>query len=82
MLLRTFFLNHSFAQICAGGTEGQDTCSGDSGGPLVKPATGGLPYQQVGIVSFGLAVCGTNNTPAVYTNVKEYKRWIVDSLLP
>ncbi|XP_018023883.1 phenoloxidase-activating factor 1 isoform X2 [Hyalella azteca] len=66
-------------QICAGGIQGQDTCSGDSGGPVLKR---GPPFLQVGVVSFGLAVCGTNNTPAVYTSVHEYRQWILDNLRP
>ncbi|KAF2359566.1 Serine proteases trypsin domain [Trinorchestia longiramus] len=69
-------------QLCAGGVVGQDTCSGDSGGPLVRSGQRGPPYQQVGVVSFGLAVCGTNNTPAVYTSVPDYRTWIVNSLRP
>uniref|UniRef100_A0A6A7G109 CLIP domain-containing serine protease n=2 Tax=Hirondellea gigas TaxID=1518452 RepID=A0A6A7G109_9CRUS len=69
-------------QICAGGRKGEDTCSGDSGGPLVKAGSGGPPYLQVGVVSFGLSVCGTNNTPAVYTSVVDYRQWIVDNLKP
>ena len=68
-------------QICAGGVAGEDTCTGDSGGPLVKKGPTGPPYQQVGIVSFGLANCGTN-APAVYTNVVEYRDWILRTIRP
>lgn len=70
-------------QICAGGMAGRDTCAGDSGGPLiVGSSSGSAPYIQVGIVSFGMAVCGKNDTPAVYTDVRLYRDWILQNLTP
>lgn len=71
---RTFNLHPSF--ICAGGKEGEDSCSGDGGGPLICPIEGTEDkYHQVGIVSWGIG-CGTNKIPGAYVDVAKYKTWI------
>lgn len=64
----------SEGQICAGGTEGMDTCKGDAGSPLVYVNEG--RSELIGIVSFGLKKCGQKNIPAIYTNVYQYLDWI------
>lgn len=53
------------------------TCQGDSGGPLVWNNNG--IKTQVGIVSFGPAVCGdeTLASQSVFTDVSQYKDWII-----
>lgn len=66
-------------QICTKGAsfDGSNlvtaTCQGDSGGPLVWNGV------QIGIVSFGPAVCGDENLAAqsVFTDVSQYKDWII-----
>lgn len=66
-------------QICTEGKpiSGSDlvtaTCQGDSGGPLVWNEI------QIGIVSFGPAVCGDETLAAqsVFTDVSQYKDWIL-----
>lgn len=50
----------------------ESACSGDSGGPLVNNATNTL----VGITSWGISPCGTQDAPTVYTNVCSYLDWI------
>ncbi|KDR08623.1 tryptase isoform X3 [Zootermopsis nevadensis] len=73
-----FKLHESF--ICAGGSEGKDTCKGDGGGPLVCPsADDPTRYQQVGIVAWGIG-CGENNTPGVYANVALFRDWIDEQI--
>jgi len=67
-------------QMCAGGARGQDSCSGDSGGPLMATTRFGPPYHVVGVVSFGVTRCGTENVPGVYTRVTEYLNWIMDNM--
>ncbi|XP_043285484.1 melanization protease 1-like [Venturia canescens] len=69
-------------QICAGGLNGQDSCSGDSGGPLQAPAVyNGQPrYVLYGVVSFGPHGCGVEGYPGVYTSVAHYVRWILDTI--
>lgn len=66
-------------QICAGGEAGRDTCRGDSGGPLMQM------YRNVnylvGIVSYGVIQCGTENQPGVYTNVEKYLSWIEEVMI-
>lgn len=70
-------------QICAKGNsfDGSNlvtaTCQGDSGGPLVW-LDGGIK-KQIGIVSFGPAVCGDDTLAAqsVFTDVSQYKDWIL-----
>jgi len=74
------------SQICAGGNEGEDSCSGDSGsGLMLESMETGRPYDprwiQVGIVSFGPWRCASRGVPAVYTNVTAYLPWILDSAL-
>ncbi|XP_071441700.1 serine protease snk-like [Hetaerina americana] len=62
--------------ICAGYLAGgKDTCQGDSGGPLQIPFKNACMYEIWGITSFG-KICGTANSPAVYTRVSEYVPWI------
>jgi len=48
-------------------------CFGDSGGPIFVQLTNGVDIQ-VGIVSYGSAVCGA--LPTVYTRVQMYSGWI------
>lgn len=71
-------------QLCVGGRIGEDSCSGDSGGPLVSAqhsrSLGGPHYFQFGIVSVGSKDCGESPTPALYTNVRFYLRWIVNQM--
>ncbi|KFB35197.1 serine protease 14 [Anopheles sinensis] len=61
-------------QMCVGGMDRKDTCTGDSGGPLMR-MLGGVWYQ-IGVGSFGSTNCGTDNFPAVYTDVSKYVDWI------
>ncbi|XP_053661802.1 phenoloxidase-activating factor 3-like [Anopheles marshallii] len=66
-------------QICAIGTNLTDNCVGDSGGPL-KTISVNERYVQYGIVSFGLATCGRQSAPGVYTKVESYIDWIMEHL--
>ncbi len=66
---RRFVLDDSF--ICAGGSEGVDTCKGDGGGPLMCPlADGSGNYVQVGIVAWGKG-CGQEGLPGVYASLAD-----------
>lgn len=58
--------------LCAG-QQGKDSCMGDSGGPMVRAQ--GSRYQQIGIVSWGIA-CGKEQFPGVYTRVGKMRQWI------
>ncbi|KAL7644135.1 UNVERIFIED_CONTAM: hypothetical protein RMT77_004959 [Armadillidium vulgare] len=70
-------------QLCIGGSEGGfDTCSGDSGAPLFMAGRDGPPFIEVGIASFGSFPCGLEGFPAVYTNVADYRDWIIKSMKP
>ncbi|XP_044574275.1 chymotrypsin-1 [Drosophila ananassae] len=64
-------------EVCARGPF-RGACSGDSGGPLVMRTDEGL--KQVGIVSYGLVVCGLFISPDVYTRVSTFTEWIVGHL--
>lgn len=48
---------------------------GDSGGPLVASTAEGDLYQ-VGVVSYGLIICGIFDVPDVYTRVSEFDQWL------
>ncbi|BFZ17280.1 hypothetical protein BsWGS_20319 [Bradybaena similaris] len=64
--------------FCAGGAHAHDSCQGDSGGPLVcRKENVTDEWYQGGIVSWGV-ICGTPNTPGVYTNLPLYVSWIND----
>nr|WP_245688435.1 trypsin-like serine protease [Vibrio sonorensis] len=71
----------SSKQICFDGVIGASslknaTCSGDSGGPVYQYV--GSQYIQIGLTSFGPAVCGNPSSPvvAVFTEVYDYIGWI------
>lgn len=73
-----FVLHHSF--ICAGGERGKDTCKGDGGSPLVCPIHNSPGrYSQAGIVSWGIG-CGEHETPGVYVNVAQFRKWIDEQM--
>ncbi|XP_046389011.1 serine protease snake-like [Ischnura elegans] len=71
-------------QICAGYLEGgKDTCEGDSGGPLqVRDKDDPCIIRIIGVTSFGAALCGMENTAALYTNVASYISWIESVVWP
>ena len=48
---------------------------GDSGGPLVQRNERN-EYELIGIVSWGVAPCGEDSLPSVYTRVSAYNEWI------
>lgn len=41
---------------------------------------GSLCFAQVGIVSFGIG-CGKAESPGVYTDVRQYRAWIAETIL-
>uniref|UniRef100_A0A1B0B3S7 Lectizyme n=1 Tax=Glossina palpalis gambiensis TaxID=67801 RepID=A0A1B0B3S7_9MUSC len=57
----------SDTEVCALERFGKGACNGDSGGPLVMQDGGKI--KQVGIVSYGTALCASSN-PDVYTRHK------------
>ncbi|XP_071546017.1 phenoloxidase-activating factor 1-like [Panulirus ornatus] len=69
-------------QLCLGGRAGQDSCRGDSGSPVVMAGPRGPPFMQIGIVSYGSAICGLEAFPSVYTSVSYYRDWIEKNLKP
>lgn len=64
--------NPNSTNFCAGTANNEDSCRGDSGGPIIVADTG----VQLGIVSWGSAVCATNGTYGVYTNISHFTNWI------
>ena len=70
--------------VCTKALEGQDSCNGDSGGPLMtsidNEKMSKKQWIQVGIVSWGLNKCGVKGIPGVYTNVKDYLKWVLDNM--
>ena len=75
-----YFSGVGETHICAGGSDGQDSCGGDSGGPLVdKVSNRNQPMTLYGLVSSGSRLCGTGK-PGVYTRVDRYLDWIKDNL--
>ncbi|XP_067619936.1 chymotrypsin-2-like [Eurosta solidaginis] len=64
-------------EICALEKFGKGACNGDSGGPLVME--NGDNLRQVGIVSYGTALCASNS-PDVYTRVSMFDEWIKERL--
>ncbi|XP_072930085.1 venom protease-like [Epargyreus clarus] len=71
--------NENSTRFCAG-NEHKDSCRGDSGGPLILENfyRGLIRYVQFGIVSNGGAECG--RTPGIYTDVRKYMDWILDTI--
>uniref|UniRef100_A0A1B0G6R2 Lectizyme n=1 Tax=Glossina morsitans morsitans TaxID=37546 RepID=A0A1B0G6R2_GLOMM len=67
-------------EICAEGFPFKGACLGDSGGPLVMSTRHGT--QQVGIVSYGLFICGVFDVPDVYTRVSEFNLWLRERMSP
>lgn len=77
-------INITETQICAGGEKGKDSCEGDSGGPLMYRYTteNEENWICIGVVSFGVGRCGSEQQPGVYTRVSEYLPWILDNIKP
>ncbi|CAG4931378.1 unnamed protein product [Parnassius apollo] len=69
-------------KLCAGEI-GRDSCRGDSGGPLMLEGhyNESDRYIQFGIVSYGPSQCGSN-TPGIYTDVRMFMKWILDTIKP
>jgi len=63
--------------ICTSTEGGRGACYGDSGGPLLVGNS--VPYQQVGIMSYGDIRCGTG-VPDCFTNLAAYEDWIRDAI--
>ena len=69
--------------LCADGVRGGrpvDACVGDSGGPLVGGTGDGR--RLVGVVSWGLEVCGSRQGPGVYTRVSAYTEFLAAAGVP
>lgn len=72
----------SDSQYCAFDPDGKkDSCEGDSGGPLQIIGNASNPTRVVGIISFGVAGCGST-IPSVYTRVASYIDWIESIVWP
>ncbi|MCZ6711843.1 MAG: serine protease, partial [Gammaproteobacteria bacterium] len=62
--------------VCAGTNQGgMDSCQGDSGGPLMVRSNAQAPWQQAGVVSFGIG-CARPGVFGVYARVGRYRDWI------
>lgn len=62
--------------LCTGPLSGGiSACSADSGGPLVQAG------QLVGIVSWGINVCGAPNSPSVYVRTSAFNDWIASIMI-
>lgn len=65
--------------ICAGDLSGHNSvCSGDSGGPLAQKVENETVI--VGVVSWGLLLCGVPAKPGVFTSVSLYNDWILEHM--
>ena len=83
--IMTFGISNIFPslQLCAGGKKDEDTCRNDSGGGLYTKVLRGLKrgrFNQVGILSWGSFQCGKEGHPGIYTKVRSYLPWILDSI--
>jgi transmembrane serine protease 9 len=47
---------------------------------VYRSADGSTFWKQIGIVSFGPRLCGTEGVPGVYTKVRSYLDWILDNV--
>ncbi|OQR69116.1 proclotting enzyme-like [Tropilaelaps mercedesae] len=66
--------------FCAGGlNRGFDSCTGDSGGPLVVLDDYTGRYSLAGIVSHGPLPCDQESLPSVYTQVRDYRDWVMSN---
>lgn len=75
-------VNLGLHQMCAGGSNGIDSCRGDSGGPLMVQQTVShwSVYYVIGVVSIGPRDCGMQGVPGVYTKVGSYIDWITNTI--
>ncbi|MFM9136151.1 MAG: S1 family peptidase, partial [bacterium] len=71
------------AMLCADGVRNGrpvDACVGDSGGPLVGGTGDGR--RLVGVVSWGIEVCGSPRGPGVYARVSAYNEFLAAAGVP
>lgn len=67
-------------QLCAGGKYRFDTCYGNGGSPLMQLDDTLKKWFLLGIASFGPDNCHSIGFPAVYTRVREYHFWIMQTI--
>ncbi|XP_078357588.1 complement C2-like [Oculina patagonica] len=68
--------------VCAGDSRGEkDACKGDSGSPLVVRRSADDSWAVVGLSSWGEG-CATQGKYGVYTQLKNYMRWIKRRINP
>ena len=75
----TQFAAYGIRTTGAGDVQYEAVCGGDSGGPALQRTAGGV-FTVVGIVSYGGDCRG--NTPAVYSRVSMYLKWIRSIIAP
>ncbi|KAI4453576.1 chymotrypsin-related [Holotrichia oblita] len=68
--------NTSHMKICAVRESKKGVCVGDSGGPLINMKNG----KQIGIASFVIKPCATNNSD-VFVRISSYIEWIESTSL-
>ena len=62
-------------ELCAGGTDGRDTCIADEGGPLMCLTNN--RYTILGVTSAGTSpICGLDDRPGIYSRVCSVIQWI------
>jgi len=67
------------SMICAAhdSDPARSPCFGDSGGPLLTLNKEGSYYSQIGVVSWGDAMCGGQSIPGVFGRVTNQLYWIM-----
>ncbi|KAK3868549.1 hypothetical protein Pcinc_026069 [Petrolisthes cinctipes] len=69
-------------QLCVSGQDGHNACGVEASSPLVITGPQSYRFIQVGLLSYGPAICDHSRFPEIFTSVSHYRNWIEENMRP